>query len=172
MLLTERDRLKGEIEALAAKYDNDRTGLLPILQEVQRRHHHVSSFAMQVIADLLKIHPVEVHSVVSFYSFLHVKPRGNFIVRVCRTISCDMQNKTAVARQLESDLGITFGQTTPDNMFSLEWAECLGMCDQGPALLVNEKVFVKVTPERVKDILDECRSIFGEHSTERNVSHL
>ena len=94
---------------------------------------------MQVIADLLDIHPVEVHSVVSFYSFLDERPQGQFVIRLCRTITCDMAGKDHVARQLENDLGIEFGETTPDGKFSLEWANCLGMCDQGPAMLVNEQ---------------------------------
>ncbi len=54
-----------------------------------------------------------------------------------------------MARQLENDLGIAFGETTPDGRFSLEWANCLGMCDQGPALLVNDHVYTQVTPEQV-----------------------
>ena len=87
---------------------------------------------MQVIADLLDIHPVEVHSVVSFYSFLDERPQGQFVIRLCRTITCDMAGKEHVARQLVNDLGIDFGETTPDGKFSLGWANCLGMCDQGP----------------------------------------
>ena len=60
------------------------------------------------------------------------------MIRLCRTITCDMAGKEHVARQLENDLGIDFGETTPDGKFSLGWANCLGMCDQGPALLVND----------------------------------
>jgi [NiFe] hydrogenase diaphorase moiety large subunit len=120
---------------------------------------------MQEIADLLDLHPVEVHSVVSFYSFLDEKPQGQFVIRLCRTITCEMVGKDEVARQLENDLGIKFGETTPDAKFSLQWADCLGMCDQGPALLVNEKVFTRVTPELVHGILEECRSTFGVHAT-------
>jgi [NiFe] hydrogenase diaphorase moiety large subunit len=75
-----------------------------------------------------------------------------------------MQGKDRVARQLENDLGIRFGETTPDGNFTLEWANCLGMCDQGPALLVNERIYTKVTPETVHDILEECRKVFGVHT--------
>src|SRR5208283_2376761 len=100
-----------------------------------RKYHRIDSYAMQVIAELLDIHPVEVHSVVSFYAFLGDKPQGRFVIRLCRTISCDMQGKDRVMRQLENDLGIQFGETTPDGSFTLEYANCMGMCDQGPALL-------------------------------------
>jgi NADH-quinone oxidoreductase E subunit len=166
MLVTERDRLREEITALADRLGHDRSALIPILQEIQRSHAHVSDFAMQVVADTLGIHPVEVYSVVSFYSFLHEEPKGRFIVRLCRTISCDLAGKSAVARQLENDLGIEFGETTRDGKFTLEWANCIGMCDQGPALLVNDQVHAGVTPEKVHEILEACRATFGIYALE------
>jgi len=164
MLVTERERLREELVRLADHFGHDRSALLSILQEVQRRNFHISEYCMQVIADLLDIHPVEVHSVVSFYHFLHDRPQGQFVIRLCRTISCDMAGKRQVARQLENDLAIRFGETTADGKFTLQWANCLGMCDQGPALLVNESIYTQVTPEKVHVILDECRQTFGAHA--------
>lgn len=165
MLVTERERLREELVALAGRLGRTRSALMPILQEVQRRQHHISGYCMQVIADLLDIHPVEVHSVVSFYGFLDEGPQGQFVVRLCRTITCEMAGKAQIARQLENDLGIRFGQTTPDGKFSLGWANCLGMCDQGPAMLVNEKIYTRLTPQKVHGILEECRRQFGAHAT-------
>ena len=166
MLMTERDRVAATIQALAEKLGASRTSLIPILLEVKRKYHRIDSYAMQVVGDLLGIHPVEVHSVVSFYAFLGERPQGRFVIRLCRTISCDMQGKSRVQRQLENDLGIGFGQTTPDGSFTLDWANCMGMCDQGPALLVNDRIFTRVTPEKVHEILEECRSVFGVHAAE------
>jgi NADH-quinone oxidoreductase E subunit len=161
MLLTEQDQLRQDISGWVVHYGGNRSALLPVLQEIQRKHHHVSGFAMQVVADLLGIHPVEVYSVVSFYSFFDAHPKGKFIIRLCRTISCDMVENHRVARQLENDLGISFGQTTPDGKFTLQWTNCLGMCDQGPALLVNDVVYTRVTPTRVHEILDACIRSLG-----------
>jgi len=172
MLMTERERLAGEIQALAEKHGKSRTALIPMVQEIKRRYRRLDGYAMQVIADQLGIHPVEVYSVVSFYAFLGSQAQGKFIICLCRTISCDMQGKDRVKRQLENDLGISFGQTTPDGKFSLEWANCMGMCDQGPALLVNDKLFTRVTPEKVHEILEECRRSFGVHATEQKEVHL
>lgn len=172
MLVTERERLKGMLESLVERYGRDRSALIPLLQEVQRQHFCIDGFAMQTIADLLDIHPVEVNSVVSFYSFLGHEPKGQFTIRLCRTISCDMNDKDRVARQLQNDLGIGFGQTTPDGKFTLEWANCIGMCDQGPALLVNDQVYTRVTPDKVHEIIEQCRSRFGLHATERKEAHL
>ena len=157
MLLTEREQIITDIEAWTDKYGRDRGALIPIIQEVQKKYGRIFDFAMQTVADAIGIHPVEVYGVVSFYSFLKQKPHGRFVVRLCQTISCDMAGKDRVARQLENDLGIEFDQTTPDDMFTLKWANCLGMCDQGPAMLVNDQVFTKVTPEKVHDIIEGCR---------------
>jgi len=172
MLMTDRERLAGEIQALAEKHGKCRTALIPMVQEIKRKYGKIDSYAMQVVADQLGIHPVEVYSVVSFYAFLGSPVQGKYVIRLCRTISCDMQGKDRVMRQLESDLGITFGETTADGKFSLEWANCMGMCDQGPALLVNEKVYTHVTPEKVHELLEECRRTFGVHATEKKEVHL
>jgi [NiFe] hydrogenase diaphorase moiety large subunit len=172
MLETERLRLSQEIDDLAVKYKFKREGLLPILQAIKSEHHHISDFAMQEVARLLSIHPVEVYGVVSFYSFLSTKQQGRFVIRLCQTVSCDVVGKEVVARQLENELGIKFGETTKDGRFSLYWANCLGMCDQGPAMLINDYVFTKVTAENVFDILECCRKSFGAHAFEgkKNIS--
>jgi [NiFe] hydrogenase diaphorase moiety large subunit len=169
MLFTERENQRDDVKKWIETYGADRSALMPVLQEVQNKYNSISEFAMQIIADLLDIHPVEVFGVVSFYSFLYDKPHGRFVIRLCRTISCDLAGKERVARQLENDLGIKFGETTPDGRFSLEWANCIGMCDQGPAMLVNDQVFTKVTPEKVHDILEGCRNIFGANTVQQEV---
>ena len=113
---------------------------------------------MQIIADVLDIHPVEVYSVASFYAFLHGAPEGKFVVRLCRTLSCDFAGKDAVADALTDELGIGFDETTDDGLFTLEWASCIGMCDQGPALLVNDQVHTRVTAESAREIVAACRT--------------
>lgn len=165
MLVSEREQLRANIEKRVEDFGNNRSALIPVLEEVQLKYGHVSEYVMQVLADVLNIHPVEVYGVASFYSFIGHKPKGRFIIRLCRTLPCDMKGKKRVARQLENDLGIRFGETTADGNFTLEWANCLGMCDQGPALLVNERIYTRVTPESVHDILEECRKVFGVHHT-------
>ncbi|GAB4285002.1 MAG: NADH-quinone oxidoreductase subunit NuoE [Candidatus Rifleibacteriota bacterium] len=163
MLASERDQIKSEINKMAKKYNYHRSGLIPVLQHVQNLARHISPESMQDIAAAFNIHPVEVQGVVSFYSFLSTEKKGKFILRLCRTVTCDMAGKEAVANQLENELGIEFGETTPDGMFTLEFTNCLGMCDQGPALLVNDEIHTRVTPEKVADILDIYRNRFGAH---------
>jgi NADH-quinone oxidoreductase E subunit len=172
MLVTQQQEVRIMLEALADKHGRDRAALIPILQEVQKRRGRVGAFTMQELADMLNIHPAEVYGVVSFYSFLDSRKKGQFIIRLCQTISCDMVGKSDVARQLENDLGIKFGETTADGYFTLEYASCLGLCDQGPALLVNDKVYTQVTPEQVDEILEECRRTFGAYALQAKKEEL
>jgi NADH:ubiquinone oxidoreductase subunit E len=169
MLVSEQERLKEDILRWTAAAGKGRNCLIPTLQAIQAKYHYISDHAMQIIADQLGIHPVEVYGVVTFYSFLDSAYKGKFTIRLCRTISCDMAGKDQVARQLENDLGIAFGETTPDGKFTLEWANCLGMCDQGPALLVNDQVYTRVTPDGVLEILDQCRKAFGVYAEQKEV---
>ncbi|MDP4174215.1 MAG: NADH-quinone oxidoreductase subunit NuoE [Bacteroidota bacterium] len=157
MLLLEKNSLTEEIEELVNLMGHERSSLLPILQALQRKHKYISDFAQQEIARLLDIHPVEVYSVISFYAFLHSEPHGRNIVRLCQTITCDMAGKDAVAKAIERELGITFGQTTKDKRITLEYANCLGMCDQGPAMIVNDRVYTHLTPEKAVNILNEIK---------------
>ncbi|HNR94625.1 MAG TPA: NAD(P)H-dependent oxidoreductase subunit E [Kiritimatiellia bacterium] len=172
MLTPERDQLAENITKWIDQYGGNRSALLPTLQEIQKRHGRVTEYAMQVVADKLSIHPVEVYGVITFYAFLDTKYKGRFIIRLCRTISCDMAGKSRVARQLENDLGIKFGESTADGRFTLEWANCLGLCDHGPALLVNSQVFTHVTPEKVHDIIESCRKAFGAHTLQKEEVHI
>lgn len=153
MLVTEKNTITGEIESLVSEYGNDRSALMPILQAVQRKHRYIPDFAQQEIARLLDIHPVEVFSVISFYSFLHSEPQGRNIVRLCKTIVCDMSGKEEVEKAIKRELGIDVGETTKDKKITLENTNCLGMCDQGPAMMVNDKIYTKLTPESAVEIL-------------------
>jgi len=157
MFVEEKNALTEEIENYIQKYGSNRSALLPILQEIQIRHSHISNFAQQEVARMLDIHPVEVYSVISFYSFLHTEPRGRNIVRLCRTIVCDMAGKQNVEESIKRELDINFGETTKDKRITLEYTNCLGMCDVGPSMIVNERVYTKLNPEKAVKILNEIK---------------
>jgi [NiFe] hydrogenase diaphorase moiety large subunit len=161
MLATERESLRREIADLAEQYEHKRDGMMPMLEAIQEKYRYISDFAMQEIARQLGVFPTEVYGVVSFYSFLSTEPKGRFVIRLCRTLSCDFAGKREVARQLENELGIRFGETTRDRMFTLEYCNCLGMCDNGPAMLVNEDVYTQVHPELVAEVIERYRRTFG-----------
>jgi len=153
--------IEKEIERLKEQYGSNRSALLPILHAMQDKYGILSGRIMQAVAFALKIHPVEVEGVATFYSFFETREKlGKYVIRLCQTISCDLAGKANIARQLQNELGIMFGETTKDGLFSLKYANCLGMCDQGPALLVNDRLFAKVTPDQIYQIIAECKRDF------------
>lgn len=156
-----RKKIVEEIEKLKNIYGDDRSSLLPILHTMQDRYRYIPDRILQSVAHSLNIHPAEVEAVASFYSFFETHEKlGKYVLRLCQTITCDMKRKQNVARQLQNELGIKFGETTKDGIFSLRYTNCLGMCDQGPAMLVNDRLFAHVTPEKTQRIIEECRRDF------------
>ena len=85
---------RDEIVAIVERHGGERTSLIPILLDVKTAQHHITDDAMQIVADLLGVHPVEVYSVATFYAFLGDAPEGRFVVRLCGTLSCDLPGKT------------------------------------------------------------------------------
>jgi NADH:ubiquinone oxidoreductase subunit E len=153
MLVSEKNSLTAIIEQIVEKYGNERQYLLPVLQEVMAKFGNISEFAQQEIARLMDIHPVEVYGVVTFYSFLRPHEEGRYNVRLCKTISCDLAGKEAIARTIERELNIKFGESSPDKRYTLEYINCMGMCDIGPAMLVNDDVHTHLTPIKVVEVL-------------------
>jgi NADH-quinone oxidoreductase subunit E len=150
--------LQCEIEQLVGLHGRDRTALMPVLQELNRSHSYLSEEAMVLVSKELSVPRSEVYGVATFYSFFSVEPRGKYVIRLCRTISCAITGKyhPAVASLL-GELGIAFGETTQDGLFTLEQTSCIGLCDQGPAMLVNDDVHVKLTEDSVRAILSDYR---------------
>ena len=152
--MTPQASLQQEIEHLTGIHGRGHEALMPILQDLNKSHGYISGEAMIHIGKALNVPRSEVYGTVTFYSFLSARPRGRHVIRVCRTISCEMQgNRHPVMTALAEELGIGLGGTTADKLFTLEETNCIGMCDQGPAMLVNEDVHVRLTPETVREIL-------------------
>jgi [NiFe] hydrogenase diaphorase moiety large subunit len=140
------------------KFGNDRSRLMDVLLGVQAQAGCIASAAMDEIAQGLAIHRVEVESAATFYTFLSTKPRGRFAIRVCNDIIDQLSGLDRIAEALRSELGIDFGQTTADGMFSLQYTSCIGMSDQAPAMLVNDKVVTRVSTDDVREIIQTLRA--------------
>ncbi|HEY0281089.1 MAG TPA: NAD(P)H-dependent oxidoreductase subunit E [Rhizomicrobium sp.] len=161
-----QSQLQSEVGRLVREYGRNRTALMPILQDLNRTHSYISEDAMLCVAKELDVPRTEVYGVATFYSFFSVKPRGKYVIRTCRTISCAKQGHYhSVLVALLQELGIKFGETTADGLFTLEQTNCNGMCDQGPAMLVNDDVHVKLTETSVREILNLYRHKASEQGT-------
>lgn len=150
--------LVGEVrdtaERIIAKYPNSRSATLPLLFLVQSVEGYVTEQGMREVADMLGLTSAQVLSSGSFYTMLKKRPQGDYLISVCRNISCTHRGARKVVEAFEDRLGVTAGQTTPDGKFTLETAECLATCDGAPALQVNYEDFYDVKPEDVADMVD------------------
>ena len=162
-------RVQSEVQQLVRIHGRTRTALMPVLQDINRAHSYISEDAMLCVAKELGVPRAEVYGVATFYSFLSVKPRGKYVIRMCQTISCAKQSKfEPVIATLLEELGIKFGETTKDDLFTLEHTNCNGMCDQGPAMLINDDVHVKLTESSVRTILNNYRRKAGTDGRSAN----
>jgi [NiFe] hydrogenase diaphorase moiety large subunit len=149
--------LATDIREICTTYGNDARRLMDIVRAVQGRYGCVSSQALDLIAQAVRIPRVEVESLVSFYAFLSVKPKGKVVIRLCNDVIDEMFGADKVAQAFSEELGIPFGETTPDGKITLEYTPCIGMCDQAPAALVNDVVVPSLWSDKAREIVRVLR---------------
>ena len=149
------EELSHYVKSLVEKHGKKPESLLPILQEVVVKERYLSDFAMVEIAKELDLSAAHVYGTASFYSFLDTEPRGKYVIRVCKTITCAMHGKSFVIETIEDMLKIKLGQTTNNRKFTLLVTNCLGWCHKSPAMLINDEVFTELTPQKVREIIQE-----------------
>jgi NADH:ubiquinone oxidoreductase subunit E len=147
--------MKELIKDLADQHGRTRESLLPILQGIVKEERHVSEEAMTEVARELDMSAALVYGTATFYSFLDTEQRGKYVIRLCRTITCDMKGKKEILDTLQQLLKINLGETTKDNRFTLLETNCLGWCHKGPAMLINEEAYTELTADKVSEIIDE-----------------
>ncbi len=152
------ENLERAVQDICQACGNDRGRMMDIVRGVQDRFGQVSSKALGLIAAQVGARRVEVESVVSFYAFLSEQPKGKFVIRVSNCVPCMMSDADRVAKSFEEALGISMGETTPDGRISLEWTACMGMCDQGPAALINDQMMTYLGPDRAKGIVEVLKA--------------
>jgi len=152
--LTVLAEVTDEVDSILAKYPNKRSATLPLLFLAQSVEGYVTDDGMRDVAQVLGLTPAEVLAVASFYTMFKKTPQGEYLISVCRNISCTHRGGRKVLKALEDRLAIAAGEMTPDGRFSLEAAECLATCDGAPALQVNYEDFYNVSPEAAVDLVD------------------
>lgn len=123
------------------------------LKEIQSKSGYISKESIVEIAESLDISVSEVYGVATFYSFLSTKPQGKNVIRICQSVLCHLKSSEMLMDSIEKELGIKPGETTKDDKFSLELTNCIGGCDEPPAMLINDELYTELTPEKIKQIL-------------------
>src|ERR1700761_7759878 len=153
------EAMRQEIRALFPRYPSKRAVTLPALHLVQERLRCVPYQAMAEIAEVLEITPAEVHDTMSFYGFFPQAPIGDVRLWICRSLSCMLRGGDELLEHACHRLGIEPGQTTPDGKLTLEYAECLGICDFAPAALADDgRIYGPLAEESVDSMLNELKA--------------
>ena len=136
-----------------------KSAVIPVLHIAQAEFDGwLSAPVMDYVASILDIKPIEVYEVASFYSMFNLKPVGMCMIEVCRTSSCWLRGAEDVIQYIEKKLGITVGETTPDNMFTLKTVECLGSCGSAPMLQCGADYYENLTLNKVDMLLDRFKT--------------
>lgn len=153
------DQTIAAIEELFPCYPTRQAVVLPALHIINQQLGHVPPQAVEELATLLGLAPAQIQDTLSFYGFFKQdKPQGKVRIWFCHSLSCAARGAEELLEHLCATLGIRPGQTTPDGMFTLEAAECLGLCDGAPAMLANDTVYTDLTREKLDQIVQSLRS--------------
>lgn len=152
------EALREKIRSYVPRYPDRRAVTLPALHLVHEHFRCVPHRAMAEIAEILEIAPAEVHDTMSFYGFFSQAPIGEMRVWVCRSISCALRGGEEVLDHVCKRLGVKPGETTADGKLTVEFAECLGLCDFGPAALVDDgRVFGPLDAAGADAMIEELK---------------
>lgn len=144
-----------QIKAICKEYNNDQGELINILHNVQGRFGYLPVEFQELIAQELNITPAEVYGVVTFYSFFTMTPKGKYPVSVCMGTACYVRGAEKVLDEFKRKLGIEVGGTTQDGLFSLDSLRCVGACGLAPVVMIGHKVYGRLEPSDVDEILSE-----------------
>ncbi len=145
-----------KIDEILAGFNYQKTSLIGILQKVQELYRYLPEDAMTYIGENIDgLSPATVYGVATFYAQFSLQPKGKYQIKVCDGTACHVRGSMPVLDAIKEKLPIEKGKmTTPDGLFSVETVSCLGACSLAPAIVINEKVYPKMTPEAVLIIID------------------
>ena len=152
-MLSEQERR--EIEDLLSHYDHKQAACVEALKVVQQHRGWVADDSLHDVAELLTMTPEEVDGLATFYNLIFRRPVGRHVILVCDSISCWILGYEELVKHMEEQLGIQMGQTTADGQFTLLPIPCLGACDRGPAMMVDDELYTNLDKDEIDSILDQ-----------------
>ncbi len=137
--------------------NKDHPNLLVLLKKAQEEFGYVPEELIVETAKSLNTSIGEVYGVVTFYSFLSTKPQGRNLIRICKSVPCFLRNSQMIIKSVAEELGSTSGEATSDGRFCFQLTNCIGACDEAPAMMINSDVHVNLTPSKISQILKEYK---------------
>lgn len=144
-----------KMEEILSKYEQEKSNLIQILNEVQDYYGYVPDNAQNAISEYLSIPLAEIYGVITFYSRFTLKPKGKYHIAVCLGTACFVKGSEKVLERAKERLGIAEGETTADGKFSLEANRCIGACGLAPVFTVNDEVYGKATVKIMDEVIDK-----------------
>lgn len=152
----EEERRFEKVCQILQRHRHDKSKLIPILQAVQDEYRYLPETVLTYVASSLDLPPAQVYGVATFYTHFALKPKGEYVIRLCDGTACHVKGSNGILEALQARLGLDATRTTTDDMlFTVETVSCLGACGLAPVMVVNEKVYGQVTPARAVEIVEE-----------------
>lgn len=150
----EKDIDLSQVDAIVEPYIGKKEMIIPVLQKVQEYFGYLPRSAMEQVSRRMRIPLSRLYGVATFYAQFKMRPRGRYIIRVCKGTACHIQGSPKIAERIEENLGIESGETTTDLRFTLEEVACIGACALAPVIMINDDPHGRLTPDKIKDILN------------------
>ncbi len=150
-------KTKAQAEEIISRYPERRAAMLPILYLAEKEFGHISPEVEEYVGRLLETPPVKVHEVMTFYTLVAREPRGKYHFQVCRGLSCDLCGCERIINYLSEKLKIKPGETSKDLKYTLTAVECLGACETGPIMQLNEDYIGNLTEKKIDEILSSLK---------------
>jgi NADH-quinone oxidoreductase E subunit len=151
------DAARAKIEKICARYPSRQAACLPVLHLAQAELGPLTDEVIHTVAEALKVSDAHVFGVATFYTMFHRHPVGKNVLMVCTNVSCMLRGAYDVLAEIEGQLGVKKGETTPDGMFTIVEEECLAACANAPMMICGTEYFLDIKPEDVARILAELR---------------
>ena len=160
------DELRLKLQEMIAGAESPREKAIDVMFEIQELQGWMSDQAMVEAAALLEMTPLELEELATFYDFIYRSPVGKYVIKVCDSTVCWMDGHQRVIDHISSRLGVSMGGTSPDGLFTLLPVCCIGYCDRSPAMMVNKRVYGKLTREKIDTILGKLAREAQCHESE------
>jgi len=150
--------LESQMAQILASFKGEKSEIIPILQQVQQKLGYLPEQAMRRIAEFIHVPASTVFGIGTFYAQFKLVPTGRNVVKICRGTGCYVRGAPRILSEVETQLGIKDGGTTPDLEYTLETVACFGSCALAPVMVVNDKVHGRVTPDKAKKAIGKEKS--------------
>lgn len=146
------------VNPILDKYKGLDGSLISILQDIQSKYNYLPIDVLGYISDKTGIKKAKILGVASFYTQFRLSPVGKHVIMLCQGTACHVNGSKAIEKAIYEELGIEDGQTTDDDLFTLENVACLGCCSLSPVMMIDGKAYGKLTPKKAKSIINEIKN--------------